>query len=61
MTFSITLPIWSFGWAERETKAGPQIGVTLSLKKLMAYRVKELILATGKPIKTGMETVMMRS
>lgn len=25
------------------------------IKRLMAYRVKEQILATGKPIKTGLE------
>lgn len=53
--------VWSFGWAERETEAGPQMGVMLSLKRLMVYRDKELILATGKPIKSGLETVMMRS
>lgn len=42
-------------------RGGLQIGVTLSLKRLMAYGVKELILATGKPIKSGPEKVVMRS
>lgn len=39
----------------------PQIEVMLSLKRLMAHRDEELILATGKPIKSKLQTVVMRS
>ena len=41
--------------------AGPQIGVTLSLKGLMACGDKEPILATGKPIRSEPEAVVMKS